>query len=53
MFDRDKWNEILETLTANTFRTILTAFGVFWGILFWSSCFFAGNGLENGIEKRL
>ena len=32
MFSRDSLNEILEALTANVFRTILTAFGVFWGI---------------------
>ncbi len=34
MFNRDRWKEILEVLTSNWFRTILTAFGVFWGILF-------------------
>jgi putative ABC transport system permease protein len=51
MFDRDKWTEILEALTANTFRTILTAFGVFWGIFILVILLAAGNGLENGVKS--
>ena len=51
MFDREKWNEILEALTANTFRTMLTAFGVFWGIFILVILLAAANGLENGVKK--
>jgi putative ABC transport system permease protein len=51
MFDRDKWSEVLEALTANTFRTILTAFGVFWGIFILVILLAAGKGLENGVKK--
>jgi putative ABC transport system permease protein len=41
----------LEVLTGNWFRTILTAFGVFWGILILIILLAAGKGLENGIKS--
>ncbi|WP_158975579.1 ABC transporter permease [Cellulophaga sp. L1A9] len=51
MFNRDRWREIIEVLTSNMFRTILTAFGVFWGILILIILLAAGKGLENGIKS--
>ncbi len=51
MFNRDRWNEILEVLTANWIRTLLTAFGVFWGIFILILLLAAGKGLENGIKN--
>lgn len=51
MFNRDRWKEILEVLTGNWFRTLLTAFGVFWGILILIILLAAGKGLENGIKQ--
>ncbi|TQD39635.1 ABC transporter permease [Haloflavibacter putidus] len=51
MFSRDKWNEIIESLSANWFRTILTAFGVLWGIFILVILLAAGKGLENGVKK--
>ena len=51
MFNKDRWKEILEVLTSNWFRTILTAFGVFWGILILIILLAAGRGLENGIKS--
>lgn len=49
MFSKDRWKEILEVLSSNWFRTVLTAFGVFWGILILIILLAAGRGLENGI----
>lgn len=51
MFSRDRWEEILEALTANWFRTILTAFGVLWGIFILVILLAAGKGLENGVKQ--
>jgi putative ABC transport system permease protein len=48
MFSKDRWNEILESLTANKFRTLLTAFGVFWGITILVLLLALTNGLKNG-----
>lgn len=51
MFSRDKWNEILEALSSNWFRTLLTAFGVLWGIFILVILLAAGKGLENGVKQ--
>ena len=51
MFSRDKWSEVIEALTSNVFRTILTAIGVFWGIFILCILLAAGNGLQNGVTK--
>ncbi len=51
MFSRDRWNEILEALNANKFRTLLTAFGVFWGITILVLLLALTNGLQNGVTK--
>ncbi len=49
MFSKDRWDEILEALNANKFRTLLTAFGVFWGITILVLLLALTNGLKNGV----
>ena len=51
LFSRDSWAEIIEALSSNWFRTVLTAFGVLWGIFILVILLAAGNGLENGIKQ--
>ncbi|WP_028377466.1 ABC transporter permease [Leeuwenhoekiella sp. MAR_2009_132] len=51
MFNRDRWDEIIEALSRNWFRTALTAFGVLWGIFILVILLAAGKGLENGVKK--
>ena len=51
MFDIDRWVEIWVTITRNKTRSLLTCFGVFWGILMLVILLGAGNGMKN--ELRL
>jgi len=51
IFDRDNWTEIYATLKANRIRTLLTVFGVFWGIFMLVIMLGSGKGLENGIMR--
>jgi len=50
MFNRDRWSEILEAMSSNWFRTLLTAFGVIWGIFILVILLAASKGLENGVK---
>ncbi|MDB2586957.1 ABC transporter permease [Flavobacteriaceae bacterium] len=50
MLQKERWDEILEALNTNRFRTIMTAFGVFWGIFILVILLALTNGLKNGVQ---
>ena len=51
LFQKDFWKEIIESITSNGFRTIITAFGVAWGIFILILLLAASKGLENGVKR--
>ena len=51
LIDIDKWQEIFQSLSRHWFRTLLTAFGVSWGIFMLIVLMGAGNGLRNGVMR--
>lgn len=51
MFERDSWLEVYKTLKSNKLRTLLTGFGVFWGIFMLSVMLGAGSGLKNAVTS--
>ena len=49
MFDIDHWKEVWATITKNKTRSLLTAFGVSWGLFMFILLVGFGNGFKKGI----
>ncbi|MDR3045990.1 MAG: ABC transporter permease [Bacteroidales bacterium] len=51
IFDSDNFKELWQTIRRNKFRSLLTGFGVAWGILMFVILSGIGNGFKHGIDK--
>lgn len=51
-FDSDNWREISATLSRNKTRTLLTAFGIFWGTAMLAMLYGASGGLAGLLSRN-
>lgn len=51
-FDLDTWEEILVTITRNKTRSLLTAFGIFWGIFMLISLLGGTKGMQETLSLQ-
>ena len=50
--DIDSYREVLDTLTRNKSRSLLTGFGVFWGVFMLVALMGGGNGLKEKLQNN-
>ncbi len=53
IFDNDLWHEVIITVTQQKMRSLMTMFGVFWGIFMLILLVGCGFGIGNGIIGQL
>jgi putative ABC transport system permease protein len=53
MIDLDTWQEVFSTLQKNVLRTVMTAWGIFWGTFMLVVMLGFGNGLELGVTQNM
>ena len=51
LFDRDTWQEVIDSMTKNKLRTVITMIGVWWGILLLIGLLGAARGMENSFNR--
>lgn len=52
LFDKDTWQEVIDSMSKNKLRTIITMVGVWWGILLLISLLGAARGMENSFNRQ-
>ena len=52
LFDLDVWEEILVTITRNKTRSLLTAFGIFWGIFMLVALMGGAQGMQDMLSRE-
>ena len=53
IFDIEFWTEVFLTIKSMRTRSLMTAFGVFWGIFMLTLLIGAGMGLDNGVAGQV
>jgi putative ABC transport system permease protein len=53
VLDLDSWQEVFSTLQKNVLRTLMTAWGIFWGTFMLVVMLGFGKGLEVGVQKNM
>ena len=53
MIDKDFWQEVLQTIRQQKWRSLMTAFVIFWGLLMLMFLIGAGVGFQEGIVGQL
>jgi putative ABC transport system permease protein len=51
LFERDTWQEVLDSMSKNKLRTGITMIGVWWGILLLIALLGCAKGMENSFNK--
>ncbi|MFK2819392.1 ABC transporter permease [Flavobacteriaceae sp. LMIT009] len=52
LFDRDTWQEVIDSMSKNKLRTVITMIGVWWGILLLVGLLGAARGIENSFNRQ-
>lgn len=52
MIDLDRYREILDTLARNKSRSLLTGFGIFWGVFMLVALIGGGNGMQEMLSNN-
>ncbi len=53
IFDSDTWQEIFDGIKKNFFRTLITIFGVMWGVFLLIALLGMARGIENSFNKQI
>ena len=52
LFERDTWQEVIDSMNKNKLRTVITMIGVWWGILLLIGLLGAARGIENSFNRQ-